>query len=74
MKKAARESKSTEKICGVKMADGKPCVLDAGHNPTEWWEKRIHRTVEGTEFTWKQGQQGLPTGLPAGLGFQAPYL
>jgi hypothetical protein len=62
-----RRSKPIEKTCGVKMADGEPCALAAGHDSTTGWETRIHQTVEGTKFTWKQGQKGLPI-LPTVMG------
>ncbi len=58
-----RRSKPTEKTCGVKVADGEPCASAAGHDSTTWWETRIHRTVGGTEFNWKQGQKEFSTFL-----------
>lgn len=44
------------KPCGLKMADGSPCVLDSGHDPEKWWETREHKTADGTVFTWRTGQ------------------
>ncbi len=44
------------KPCGLKMADGAPCILDSGHDPEKSWEAREHKTVDGTVFTWKSGQ------------------
>ena len=42
--------------CGLKIADGTPCVLDSGHDPDKAWETREHKTADGTVFTWRSGQ------------------
>jgi hypothetical protein len=50
------KKKGEPKPCGLRMADGTPCVLDSGHDPEKSWETREHKTADGTVFTWRSGQ------------------
>jgi hypothetical protein len=57
------KTKGEPNQCGLKMADGTPCVLDRGHDPEKSWDTRQHKTADGTVFTWSSGQCAKQTGL-----------
>jgi hypothetical protein len=50
------KKKGESESCGLKMADGTPCVFDSGHDPEKSWETREHKTADGTVFIWRSGQ------------------
>lgn len=54
------EEKGEPKPCGLKMAEGTPCVLDSGHDPEKSWDTREHKTADGTVFTWRSSRYGQP--------------